>query len=196
MTTDQECLARMAANDERALRLLFDRYYPRVLTSVRRLIADVDTCQDIAQEVFVELWQRRATLDVHTSLGAYLSRAAVNRALNFIKQNKRYLLEESEEQARIADDTPIQMEQMAAQEDRTQALYTAIEKLPEKCRIVFTLSRFEELSHKEIAEQLGISVKTIENQITKAMKVLRATLLQHADLSAIVILALNSVVGT
>ena len=79
-------------------------------------------------------------------------------------------------------DTVINMDEMEGKEN---ALYAAIDSLPEKCRVVFNLSRFEELSHKQIAEQLGISTKTIENQITKALKILREALIKHPNLSAI-----------
>ncbi|MBK6932798.1 MAG: sigma-70 family RNA polymerase sigma factor [Saprospirales bacterium] len=71
------------------------------------------------------------------------------------------------------------------------ALHQAISQLPEKCRLVFSLSRFEHLSHREISTRLGISVKTIENQITKAMRLLREAMIKHTHLSPVVILLLK-----
>jgi RNA polymerase sigma-70 factor (ECF subfamily) len=190
--SEQQWLLGLRDGDESALRSIFHRHYPLLLGDIYRLIPDEDTCKDLAQEVFVELWRKRADLDIHTSLRAYLRRAGLNRALNFIKTNKRIVLEEPEDKHQTVDDTPHEINIKHRQEDLEEALHEAIERLPEKCRLVFNLSRFEHLSHREIAAQLGISVKTIENQITKAMRLLREALLKYSDLSPAIILALNA----
>ncbi len=189
---DAAWLAALRQDDEGALRRLFDRYYPALLGDVYRLIPDEDTCQDLAQDVFVELWRKRAELDIRTSLRAYLRRAALNRAINFIKSRRRYVLDGDDDRARQAADTSGQdIDRKADQDQLEAALHVAVDGLPEKCRLVFSLSRFEQLSHRQIAEQLGISVKTIENQITKALRLLREALARHGDLSPVVIWALN-----
>ena len=187
---EQQWLAALREGDEKALRAIFDRHYPLLLNDIYRLIPDEDTCKDLAQEVLVELWRKRSELDIHTSLRAYLRRAALNRALNYIKASKRIVLEEPEERHYKADAAALETHLKDRQENLEQALAGAISRLPEKCRLVFTLSRFENLSHREIAEQLGISVKTIENQITKAMRLLREALIKYSDLSPVIILAL------
>ncbi|TNE48330.1 MAG: RNA polymerase sigma-70 factor [Bacteroidetes bacterium] len=189
--SDQEHLDRLRGGDESALRTIFDRYYAQLLGDVFPYIQDEDTCQDLVQEVFVELWRKRSTIEIHTSLRAYLRRAAINRALNYIKVNRRTVLEETDSWKDTADLSSDEIQQQARQEGLEDALRQAIEELPEKCRLVFSLSRFEQLSHKEIAEQLGISTKTIENQITKAMRLLRAALHKYSKLSSVVILALK-----
>jgi len=189
--TEQQLLTALRMGNEVALRQLFDRHYPLLLGDIYRLIPDQDTCKDLAQEVFVELWRKRGDLDIHTSLRAYLRRAAVNRALNFIKTQKRIQLDDGDHLTNTADTSPRDIARQEAQESLEQALHAAIQTLPEKCRLVFSLSRFEQLSHREIAEQLDISVKTIENQITKAMKILREALSAHSHLSLTVILGLK-----
>lgn len=181
--------------DEQALRKIFDLHYPKLLGDIYRIIPDENTCQDLAQEVFVELWRKRESIDVHTSLRAYLRRAAVNRALNFIKTQRRTLLDGNSDLPDLADDTLLDTAIREEKEDLEKALFEAIEKLPERCRMVFSLSRFENRSHREIAEQLGISVKTIENQITKAMKMLREALMMLAVLSPVGILWLMVCLG-
>jgi RNA polymerase sigma-70 factor, ECF subfamily len=188
---EQAWLSQLREGDENALRQLFNRYYPLLLTTAYRLVPDEETCKDLAQEVFVELWNKREQLEIRTSVRAYLQRATVNRTLNYIKTRKRTVLEEPADQARQADTSQVDIDQKADLQNLEDALHQAIGQLPEKCRIVFSLSRFEQLSHREIAEQLGISVKTIENQITKAMKFLRNSLTQYVDLSAIVIFGFN-----
>lgn len=190
-TSEQQWLAALQTGDEAALRRIFDRHYPILLSDIYRIVPDESTCQDIAQEVFVELWRKHSELDIHTSLRAYLRRAAVNRALNYLKTSRRFVLDEPENSPHAADTSTRDITRKLEQESLEDALHAAIETLPEKCRVVFSLSRFEQVSHREIAERLGISVKTIENQITKAMKMLREALVRHAELSPVVIWALK-----
>ncbi len=190
-TTEQDWLKALRKDDESALRSIFDRHYALLLRDVSRLIADEDTGKDIVQETFVELWRKRAELDIHTSLRAYLRRAAVNRALNYLKTKRPLFIDDTTEMTVAVDTSTGDMAQQQRQESLESALHRAIAALPEKCRVVFSLSRFENQSHREIAEQLGISVKTIENQITKAMKTLREALAEYRHLSSIGILLLK-----
>jgi RNA polymerase sigma-70 factor, ECF subfamily len=189
--TEQELLARLKTGDEAALRIIFNLHYKTMLGQAHRLIPDAGLSKDLVQEVFVEVWNKREDLNIHTSLVAYLRRAVVNRSLNHIKTQKRFILNEPDDWTHIADESPADIDLKMIREDRSIALHQAIEELPEKCRLVFNLSRFENLSHQEIADQLGISKKTIENQITKALKNLRKSLLEHPELSAIIILLLT-----
>ncbi|MFN0215332.1 MAG: RNA polymerase sigma-70 factor [Saprospiraceae bacterium] len=186
-TSEQQLLSALRFGNESALRQIFDRHYPLLLSDIFRLIPDESTCQDIAQELFVDLWNKRESLDIHTSLRAYLRRAAVNKALNYIKTTRRFQFEDTEDLGHLPDTNAMDYQKRETQESLEDALHEAIRNLPEKCRVVFNLSRFEQLPHREIAEKLGISVKTIENQITKAMRILREALGNHTDLSPIVI---------
>lgn len=188
---EQAWLQDLKQGRESALRKIFDKHYPLLLSDLYRLVRDEDTCKDLAQEVFVDLWRKREELEIHTSLRAYLRRAAVNRAINFIKANKRTVLDESENLPDVEDTSMGDLGVQQRQEKMEKALYEAIDALPERCRIVFSLSRFEKMSHKEISEELDISVKTIENQITKAMKLLRSALTKFSDLSPVIILMLK-----
>jgi len=180
-------LLALLKDDERALRFIFDRYYPTLLQDAWRIIGDTDAARDLVQDVFVELWKKRHEIAVHTSLRAYLRKAVINRTLNYLKSHRRISWGLPDELQQLADTTDTDIYQKEQMESREARVRTAIESLPEKCRIVFSLSRFEQMSHKEIAEKLNISVKTIENQITKAMKVLREILMNYPDLSVIVI---------
>lgn len=149
-----------------------------VCSTIFRLLKDKDKTEDVAQDLFAELWQKRDQLHIHTSEAAYLRRMAVSRALNFIRDSKRHNWD-------TLDDPdspfvgPTVMPDVVSSMDEAELrkrLEQAIQQLPEKCRIVFLLSRTEELSYAEIAAQLGISVKTVENQIGKALKLLRLSI--------------------
>jgi RNA polymerase sigma-70 factor, ECF subfamily len=190
-TSEQHLLSALRFGNEAAFRQIFDRHYPLLLSDIYRLIPDEGTCKDLAQELFVELWNKREQLDIHTSLRAYLRRAAVNKALNYIKATRRVQLDDAEDLGHLPDLSESDVQKREHQDTLEDALHTAIDALPEKCRLVFNLSRFEQLSHREIAEKLGISVKTIENQITKAMKMLRDAMKNHSEMSSVVILWLN-----
>ncbi|MFM8484782.1 MAG: RNA polymerase sigma factor, partial [Bacteroidota bacterium] len=102
-------LERLKEGDEAALKKIFDAYYPDLVARIFRIIPDPDACQDIAQDVIVELWNRRDSLEIHSSLGGYLNKAAVNRALNYIKSRNRNVIDASAELPDSADVSDINM---------------------------------------------------------------------------------------
>ncbi|MCS6928721.1 MAG: RNA polymerase sigma-70 factor [Saprospiraceae bacterium] len=161
-----------------ALRRIFNQYYSKLVSTALTYVGDEQASKDIAQEVFLELWRRRHTLEVEPSLlGAYLHRATINRALNYLKAQRRYELYSDCSSWQTLPDASAQEVELKVHQDKLEAhLQEAIEKLPEKCRIVFMLSRFEQMSHREIAQRLNISVKTVENHIVRALRLLRQAL--------------------
>ncbi len=172
--SDNELLQLLPTAGEKAVEQIFRRHYGPVCRAVFRIVPNAETAEDLAQEVFYELWRRRNNMQISTSLPAYLRRAAINKALNHIRDQKIKWTDDAELPSIAGDNPGIQREMEAGE---LQALVDQyIEKLPEKCRLVFVLSRYESLSHAEIAEQLNISTKTVENQITKALRFLRSAL--------------------
>lgn len=186
LTTEQEneLLRQVKDNNQQAFRKLFDAYYKYLTVTAYRYLNDGEKAKDMAQDAFVELWNRRDSLEITTGLKAYLRRAVVNKCLNYIKREKRIdfsepaLLPESPTTHDVIDDLE------AA--DMQSTIQHAIDTLPEKCRIIFCMSRFDEKSHKEIAAALNISTKTIENHITRALKILR-TAVSKVGILAIII---------
>lgn len=168
-TSDLELVAAIKADDQKAYRALFDRYYKYLLVTAYAYVKDENTIRDLTQDVFLEIWKKRKSLNIN-NVKAYLRRSVINKALNFIKA-QRMDFENSDEQFEVADRSNIQ-EKLEA-EQMQNVINAAIESLPDRCRMVFALRRFENLSLKEIAAKLDISPKTVENQMTKAMKVLR-----------------------
>jgi RNA polymerase sigma-70 factor, ECF subfamily len=185
---EKQYLEALKLSDEKALRWIFDQYYVYLVHEIHRIIKEEEACKDIAQDVFAEIWRKREQLNITISLKAYLRRSGYNRALNQIKLDKRLPLDNDADFALdLVAVAPVdfQLVKPTSLEDK---LHQTINLLPEKCRIVFNLSRFEQKSHKEIAEELGISVKTIENQITKALKFVREEMQKYKHLSPISIL--------
>ena len=165
----------LKTNPDQALKWLYDQYYSYVCMVIFKMINDGNKAEDIAQEVFLEVWKRRETLEINSSLKGYIRKIAVNKTLNFIRSNKMKF-EEDDGLAHIEDAQP-QIQKTLEAEDLQKKINQAIELLPEKCRVVFAMSRFEELSYREISEKLQISVKTVENQVSKALKLLRQKVL-------------------
>lgn len=181
---DDDLSGRIPSGDYGAFKKVFESQYAALVKTAYRMIPDQPACEDIVQEVFIELWKKREVLSIHTSLKAYLRQAVVNRSLNYIKNKKRLRWESDAD----AVETPLMednaFDQMHAA-DLERMIQRAIASLPEKCRLVFVLSRWEDMSHKDIAESLGISVKTVENHMTKALKLMRQTLSKAGFLSFI-----------
>jgi RNA polymerase sigma-70 factor (ECF subfamily) len=170
--TDLELLSRIREGDEAAFEVIYKRYYPLLYVHACKLLKSPDEAEDIVQEIFSGLWQKAARLEITVSLSAYLYAATRNRILNWIERRKvrtEYLLSIQEFSR---DGTYITDEQM-----RERELAALIEKeiaaLPGKMREVFQLSRYENLSHREIAEKLNISDKTVKKQVSNALKILR-----------------------
>lgn len=168
---DDDILNRLKSDDKSVLKAIFQQHYSPVCAAMYRYISDRNLVEDLAQNVFIRLWEKRQTINITSSLGAYLRRMAINEALGHLRKNKNVHLEE------ITPITPFKETATTEDEYLHKELQTqiteAIDALPPKCRRVFQLSRFEDLTYREIAEKLDISVKTVENQMGKALRVLR-----------------------
>jgi RNA polymerase sigma-70 factor (family 1) len=166
-------LQKLLQEDEQLfMETLFKTCFSFVCKTIYRIVQDTATAEDLAQDVFIKIWNRRDALkDVYFK--AYLHRAAINMALDHIDKHKRrgahVQMEDHLE--------PIQpVSSSIALKQTTQHIQQAIDRLPEKCREIFILSRYEELSYREIATTLSISIKTVENQMMTALKKLRVSL--------------------
>lgn len=172
--SEQVWLGQMRTGDRGAMRHIFDDQYVNVCRAIFRFVQDPGLTEDLAQDVFVRFWEKRDAIQVDTNLGAYLRRMAVNEALAYLRKKSRYLADELPlhlpgQQAAAADE-PLATTELA------ERITEAINALPPRCRVVFQLSRFEEKSYQEIADTLDISIKTVENQMGKALRLLREKL--------------------
>lgn len=170
---ENELLSALAQSREEALEVIYQKYWDRLFLSAYNVLKDKEACEDIIQEIFIQLWQRRESLNVTVSLQAYLFTATRYQVFHAIrKSNVRQELFDDLEKRFLADapDIPLYLK------DIQERVNVAVENLPEKCKKIYKLSREEHLSYKEIAERLQISPKTVENQITIALKRLRDSL--------------------
>ena len=183
--SDRGVVEAIRRGDSRAFDALFRQHYGALCAyAVRMTDDDPDEAEDVVQQVFIKLWEQRNDLEIRWTLKSYLYKMVHNRCLNRIRdrQNRERNLELRER----TRDQVVQPSE-GREEELKHRLNTALNQLPPQCRQVFELSRFEELKYREIADQLNISVKTVEAQMGKALKYMRSHL---SDLFALMLLYL------
>ncbi len=179
MINSEELLLMHFSNEgDVTLKDLFDRYFQELYGYTAKIVGNSESAEEIVQDLFVTIWQKRETLTISTSLKAYLFTAAKNRSINHLK--KKYVVLEGLSEN---DVYKVYNSDMADGEvlknELEKLIIKGLEKLPEKARMVFSLSRHSGMSHNEIAEQLGISQKTVEYHIANVLKSLRLFLENH-----------------
>lgn len=178
--------------DEESFEAVFKTYYKALHAYAMATLKESETAEEIVQSVFLKLWEKRETLEISSSLKAYLYRAVYHDSLNHIKhlQVKRKHWDHAHYE--MTQGKPEQVgEQIKGQENELyERFQLALEKLPDKCRMVFNLSRFEELKYQQIADRLEISIKTVEAHMGKALKTLRVELAEFLPLLLIFLLNL------
>jgi RNA polymerase sigma-70 factor (ECF subfamily) len=166
---DRQWLRRMQGGDERAFEHLFLCYYDALCRFASRYVSSSDAVEDLVQDVFFSVWQRREALDPQQSLRAYLYKATRNEALKHLDRQERWPRAQREVRERSLRGQP--GEKMQHNELKAE-MWKALDALPDRRREVFLLSRRHELTYAEIAELLDISVKTVETQMGRALQFL------------------------
>jgi RNA polymerase sigma-70 factor (family 1) len=187
-TIDRQALIENQLGDEASFERMFRTHYARLCAFAATIIDDRDEAEEVVQTMFCRLWEQRNALDITISVQAYLFRSVRNACLNHLKKMK---IRDTYKATNLENlnQNPEYQPDRTTHSELSKKLEKAIAELPEQCRLVFKLSRFEELKYREIAEQLGISIKTVENQMGKALKVLRFKL---ADFLTLIFLILNA----
>lgn len=171
----EETIKALREGNHLAYEQLFDSCYKPLCRYAFSILKDMEDAEDIVQKTFCKLWDQRKNLNILTSVSSYLYRIVHNECLNKLhqqinyKQHNRVYFESKEE---TVDDVSAQI----ATNELQQAIDNAMLKLPPQCKLVFEMSRMEQLSYSEIAKKLNISTNTIENHISKALKILRVEL--------------------
>jgi len=172
MIDEKDILLRISEGEEAAFHVIFVEYYPKIKNFLLKIIHDADITQDIAQDVFVKIWMMRSILPEVNSLNSYLYRMSKNAAINYLKSISK---QTSLTGIDIEDGNVI--EDVLSSKEKLSALNDVIREMPEKRRKVFVLSRFYNKPNAEIAEEMNITKKTVENHINLAMKDINKDLL-------------------
>ena len=170
-SSDLELLEKLRMGKSEALDALFRRYYVSCCQTAERILRDSSAAEDIVQDLFLWLWTKRATLPLIDEPRAYLLRATRNRSLNWLRDRAKIPSADGDmPEIPSREQQPIKQLELAELKARIDA---AIDSLPERCRLVYVLCRLEGMPRNEVAERLNISLKTVENQMTRAYRYLR-----------------------
>lgn len=171
-TSDRFLLNRMKNDDEVAFRALFDKYFIPLCRNASLFIRDQGIAEEVVLDVLTNLWDGRCRIEITSSVRLYLFRSVRNRSLNYLRDARyNFRLDDLDDYIPDKGDA-----EWLETEELDYFIQEAILSLPDRCREIFTDSRAKCKSHKEIAEEYGISVKTVETQITRAIKRIRTHL--------------------
>lgn len=184
-------LQHLKEGNEAAFDSLFQKYYSQMVVFSRKYVTDLDIARDIAQDVFVKLFENISNIHIETSIKSYLFQSTRNASLNYLQQSKIHLkhheIIKEEKKDDIFDDS-----NWAEETELEHKIFNAINKLPNQCQRIFKMSRSDGKRNQEIAEELKISRRTVETQISKALKFLRNELSEYISILIIIILVFFS----
>ncbi|MCL6217681.1 RNA polymerase sigma factor [Zunongwangia pacifica] len=185
-TSEVSLLRDLKLGKEKAFREIFSRYHHRVYRYVLKISGNSNLSEEIAQDVFVKIWDYRANIDENRQFSFFIFKVAKNAMLNALKKEAVH--------NRLLEDDVINLVSGISPEDDylwkqyCEILEQGLMNLPEKCRVIFEKSRFEGKSYEEIAADLGISKNTVRLQIIKSLKIMRDFFRQHPEMEIIKIL--------
>jgi RNA polymerase sigma-70 factor (ECF subfamily) len=178
--SDVELQQGLEDGSEKAFQELFLRYYAQLVVFARKVVIDDDLARELVQDVIVNFYEKRKEIKIHSSLKAHLYQSVRNRCLNQIKHSQirrdhhaNIYINKKSEEAYVDD--------KLEETELEQKIFSIIQTLPAQCKKIFEMSRFEGLSNQEIADDLNLSKRTVETQISKALKVLRKNLAGYLE---------------
>ncbi len=187
---EKKLIEKILNKDYKAFNILVDRYYPEVLKISNGFLHNKIDAEDMTQDVFIEIYQSLAKFRKESSLATWIYRITVNKSLNLIRKHKREKLVENFESfifSKKSEDPNsykkfvLNEETEIEREERSAKLYKAIEKLPNNQKIAFTLSKYDDMSYKEIAEVMGVSLSSVESLIHRAKMNLQKYLINYYE---------------
>ena len=184
--SDHKIVSRLQKSDEKVFKHLFDEHYKTLVISANQILQDESASKDAAQEVFIQLWKSREKLSDKMHFASYLKRGVINRAINILK-SRRHHMGSGDAALSFVKTKEHNPQDVLEGNDLKKVIYTAIDQMPDKCREVFILCRIDQRPHKEIAALLDISTKTIENQMTKALKILKKAVEEYRSRTLIIL---------
>ena len=182
MPSDNDLFAaKLTQGDVVAFECLFKLYYTRLTLFANRFLNDINAAEEIVSDIFVMLWENGHEIEFKGTVSSYLFRSVQNRALNYLKHQKiESLYVNYLEKQHLMHTMAATAESPYLEKEMTRQINSALESLPEKCREIFMMSRFDNLKYKEIAEKLNLSPKTVERQMSIALDKLRR-MLKHVS---------------
>jgi RNA polymerase sigma-70 factor, ECF subfamily len=187
---EQQFVFALREGNEMVFESVFKDYYNRLCNYAFGFVDDSDEAEEMVQNTFLNIWESREKIEIHTSIKSYLYRSVQNNCLNRIKHEKvrqtygNYQQHHAESFAESAS-------QLVISHELQNQISEAFKSMPPQCRTVFELSRYENLTYAEIAEQLGISIKTVDKHMIKALKIMRDHLKEYLPLVLLLLTCKN-----
>jgi RNA polymerase sigma-70 factor (ECF subfamily) len=164
--------------DRSTFEKLFKTLFKSLTHFARKYVPDNDTAKEIVHDVFLNLWEKRENIDTSTSLKSYLFTSVYNRSMNYIRDQRKFYRDSEISNIIEKEEHTVPRDHIEEQELESRIL-ESIDSLPARCREIFILNRFEGNHYAEIAEKMNISVKTVETQMSKALRILREKLIDY-----------------
>ncbi len=178
---EKDLLYQLSKGDANAYKKIFDAYYKPLVVYSYKLVKDMDTSRDIVQDVIVNFYEKRKEIEIHTSLKSHLYQSVKNRCINHLKRenvirthHSNILIGEQEKEKEFFD--------IMEETELENRIYQIIKNLPNQCQNIFEMSRFKGYSNQEIADELSISKRTVETQISNALKKLKSKLSSYVSI--------------
>jgi RNA polymerase sigma-70 factor, ECF subfamily len=179
---DTHFIGLLAKRDESAFETIFKDNFKKLQSYAITIVSDENVAEEMVQNVFFKLWDRVEKINIQSSIAAYLYRAVYNESCNYLKHQKVKQGFFNYTKHAMSDISTEKASKKILVTELEQRIKNALNNLPEQCRTVFQLSRFEELKYQQIADTLGISIKTVEAQMGKALKIMRVKLVDYLPL--------------
>ncbi len=173
---EQKIIQGLRDGDEAIYQSIFRQHFENLCKYAFTIVKDADEAKDVVQTLFMKMWEKRNELTITGTLKSYLYKATHNQCLNRLEHREVRLRFQTEDASKSRE---VQHPEVFPNELEGR-IKTIIQNLPPQCRTIFMMSRYEEMKYAEIASALGISVNTIENQVSKALRILRDNLREPA----------------
>lgn len=177
METEINLIHQINTGNELVFEKVFKQYFKTLQNYAYTILNDLDVAEEMVQNVFLKIWEKREKLPQDANIGSYLYKSVYHESLNWLRHEKVKLSHQQHTFYSMKDETDnaadrIKMKQLE------EHLQKALNDLPQQCRTIFQMSRFDEMRYREIANELGISIKTVENQMGKALRLMRLKLVE------------------
>ena len=187
MLTDNEIINELSVKNQAVFNGLYKKFYKKLFIVSFKYTRNQELAEEVVHDVFLKIWNQSGNLGITQSLSSYLSRAVVNTSLNLLKSQKRDLENYTRYEVEFSNVTDNDNEAVAL-EKKLLMIEKAISQLPEQCKKVLLMSKFEKLKQQEIAARLNISIKTVKNHLTHGFKKIRAAIGENLHIIGLLII--------
>lgn len=179
--SEYQLLSKLRAGDQESFREIYNLYRKKIYYYAMRIAKSEDVSEEITQEVFIRIWQKKEQINLEMNFEAYIKRITLNHVLNHLKKVSR---EKSLQEQMFAyiDHIRNHTEEGLYEKELVRVYHEAIDQLPEQKKLIYKMSRNEELTHDEIAKKLNISKNTVKNHMVEASKLIRVAVNKHGSI--------------